>query len=113
MDVLGMTETLTALIDNFGIMDKVPHPLSEIFLLDPNDMSVKEGDDQKGALCIFNPFVTSWLELFYPGDIMSSHMSDRYYGREFVYERRLTVEEGWDLQRACGGAMEEMMDKGK
>jgi len=111
MDVLGMTETLTALIDNYGSMDKVPHPLSHAFLLDPNTMEIMEEDGKEGALGIFNPFVTSWLEVFYPGDIMSSHPSDRYYGREFVYSRRLSVEEGWDLQRACGGTLEEMMSK--
>jgi len=112
MDVLGMTETLTALIDNYGEMDKVPHPLSEVFLLDPNNMEIIEGEEKQGALGIFNPFVTSWLEVFYPGDIMNSHSSERYYGKEFVYQRRLTVEEGWDLQRACGGTLEEMMGKG-
>ncbi|MBN1786422.1 MAG: hypothetical protein JW825_05515, partial [Candidatus Methanofastidiosa archaeon] len=112
MDVLGMTETLTALIDNYGVMDKVPHPLSHVFLLDPNTMETIGDDNGQGALGIFNPFVTSWLEVFYPGDIMSSHPSDRYYGKEYVYTRRLTVEEGWDLQRACGGTLEEMMGRG-
>ena len=40
---------------------------------------------------------------------MSSHPSDRYYGREFQFKRRLTIKEGWELQRACGGTLEEMM----
>ncbi|HHN81821.1 MAG TPA: hypothetical protein ENN11_04290 [Methanomicrobia archaeon] len=44
MDVLGMTETLTALIDNFDTMGKVPHPLSHVFLLDPKTMEVIEED---------------------------------------------------------------------
>jgi phenylacetate-CoA ligase len=110
MDVLGMTETLTALIDNFGTMGKVPHPLSHVFLLDPKTMEVIEEDGREGILGIFNPFVTSWPEIFYPGDIMTSAPSDRYYGKEFSYMRRLRVEEGWDLQRACGGTMEELMD---
>jgi phenylacetate-CoA ligase len=112
MDVLGMTETLTALIDRHGEMDKVPHPLSQAFLLDPRTMDVIEEDGKEGILGIFNPFVTSWLEVFYPGDLMSAHESDRYYGREFVYNRRLSVEEGWDLQRACGGTLEELMGNG-
>jgi phenylacetate-CoA ligase len=110
MDVLGMTETLTALIDRHGVMDKVPHPLSHVFLLDPKTMEVREDEGTEGILGIFNPFVTSWPEIFYPGDLMTWHASDRYYGREFVYSRRLTVEEGWSLQRACGGTLEEMMD---
>jgi hypothetical protein len=58
---------------------------------------------------VFTPYTTSWLEAFYPGDIMTRVPSQRFYGEEFVYERRLTTDEGWDLQRACGGTMEEMM----
>ncbi len=108
MDVLGMTETLTALIDHHGVMDKMPYPLSEVLLLDPRTFEPIEGDGE-GILSIFNPFTTSWLECFYPGDIMSSHPSDRYYGREFQFKRRLTIKEGWELQRACGGTLEEMM----
>lgn len=111
MDVLGMTETLTALIDRFGVMDKIPHPLSETFLLDPLTFELLEGDDREGVVGIFNPFTTSWMEVFYPGDIMTCHPSPRYYGKEFVYKRRLSVKEGWDLQRACGGTLEEMMTK--
>ncbi|MEM4616938.1 MAG: hypothetical protein QXY19_08045 [Archaeoglobaceae archaeon] len=111
MDVLGMTETLTALIDRFGYMDKVPHPLSQVFLLDPKTYDYMEEDKKEGILGIFNPFVTSWLEVFYPGDIMRTHDSNCYYGKEFVYVRRLTVEEGWSLQRACGGTLEEMMKR--
>ncbi len=111
MDVLGMTETLTAMIDRFGVMDKVPHPLSHVFLLDKNTLEPMDEDGKEGVLGVFNPFVTSWLEVFYPGDLMESHPSERYYGKEYVYKRRFTVEEGWDLQRACGGTLEEMMSK--
>jgi phenylacetate-CoA ligase len=113
MDVLGMTETLTALIDRYGVMDKMPHPLSEVFILDPLTFELVEGEGKEGVLGIFNPFTTSWLEVFYPGDIMTWHSSPRYYGKEFVYKRRLSVKEGWDLQRACGGTLEEMMTKGQ
>jgi hypothetical protein len=109
MDVLGMTETLTALIDHHGVMEKVPHPLSEVFLLDPRTFKPLEGEGKEGLLCVFNPFTTSWLECFYPGDIMSYKASDRFYGKEFVFQRRLTIKEGWELQRACGGSLEEMM----
>ncbi|MEM1671378.1 MAG: hypothetical protein QXY92_03225 [Archaeoglobaceae archaeon] len=42
---------------------------------------------------------------------MRTHDSNCYYGKEFVYVRRLTVEEGWSLQRACGGTLEEMMKR--
>jgi hypothetical protein len=112
MDVLGMTETLTALIDREGAMDKVPHPLSEVFLMDPANFDVVERPGIDGILGIFNPFVTSWLECFYPGDIMSAKPSQGFYGREFVYRRRLTVQEGWEMQRACGGTLEEMMVNG-
>jgi len=107
MDVMGMTETLTALIDNLGTMDKVPHPLSETFLVDPRTFEIKE--EGEGLLCVYNPFVTTWLEAFYPGDLMVAKESDRFYGKEFVFGRRLTVKDGWDLQRACGGTLEEMM----
>jgi phenylacetate-CoA ligase len=109
MDVLGMTETLTALIDHHGVMDKLPYPLSEVFMLDPRTFQPIKEDAKEGILCIFNPFTTSWLECFYPGDIMSSKPSDRYYGKEFLFQRRLTIKEGWELQRACGGSLEEMM----
>lgn len=109
MDVLGMTETLTALIDNLGTMDKLPHPLSETFLIDPYTFEIIEEEGKEGLLCVYNPFVTTWLEAFYPGDLMIAKPSDRYYGREFVFGRRLTVKDGWDLQRACGGTLEEMM----
>lgn len=107
MDVLGMTETLTAFIDNHDTMGKTPHPLSESFLVDPSTFHPrKEGE---GLLCIFNPFNPSWLECFYPGDIMTSAPSDRYYGEEFQFVRRLSIKDGWGLQRACGGSLEEMM----
>lgn len=111
MDVLGMTETLTAFIDRFGTNEKLPHPLSHAFILNPKTFEMMEEDSKEGVLGIFNPFVTSWLELFYPGDLMTSQPSKSYYGKEFKYVRRFTVEEGWDLQRACGGTLEEMMTK--
>ena len=111
MDVLGMTETLTAMIDRFGFMDKIPHPLSEVFLLDPKTFEWRNEDNVEGIVGIYNPFTTSWLEVFYPGDLMISHPSDRFYGKEYVYVRRLKVEEGWELQRACGGTLEELMGR--
>jgi len=113
MDVLGMTETLTALIDRQGVMAKVPHPLSTVFLLDPMTLEPLDEEAKEGLVCLFNPFVTSWLECFYPGDLMTSRPSASFYGREFIYQRRLTVKEGWSLQRACGGSMEEMMTGGQ
>jgi hypothetical protein len=107
MDVLGMTETLTALIDHHGQMAKISHPLQQVFLLDPRTFQLTKNN--RGILGVFTPYTTSWLEAFYPGDIMTRVPSQRFYGEEFVYERRLTTDEGWDLQRACGGTMEEMM----
>jgi phenylacetate-CoA ligase len=89
----------------------VPHPLAEAFLLDPLTFEPIEEEGKEGILGIFNPFTTSWLEVFYPGDIMTWHSSKGFYGKEFVYKRRLSVKEGWDLQRACGGTLEEMMTK--
>ncbi len=97
MDVLGMTETLTALIDRHGTMGKVPHPLSEVFLLDPVTLEPLTEEGREGLVCLFNPFVTSWLECFYPGDLMSSRPSPSFYGQEFEYHRRLTIREGWGL----------------
>jgi hypothetical protein len=112
MDVYGMTETLTAMLDRFGEMDKIPHPLSEVFILNPKTFELAREEDAEGIVGIFNPFTTSWLEIFYPGDIMRSHPSNRYYGREYVFVRRLSVDEGWSLQRACGGTLEELMGRG-
>lgn len=109
MDVLGMTETLTALIDKYGVVRKLPHPLQEVFLVDPKTYKLVSEPGKDGILGIYDPLAISWLEVFLPGDIVRFYESDRYYGREFVYVRRLTKEEGWDLQRACGGAIEEMM----
>lgn len=111
MDVLGMTETLTAMLDKFGEIDKIPHPLSEVFILNPKTFEMVKDENAEGIVGIFNPFTTSWLEIFYPGDIMRSHPSNRYYGKEYVYMRRLSVEEGWNLQRACGGTLEELMGR--
>lgn len=113
MDVLGMTETLTALIGRHGVTGLVPYPLSEVFLLDPKTFEPLKERERQGVLGIFNPHVTSWLEVFYPGDIMSVSPSKGYYGREYSFMRRLSVEEGWDLQRACGGTLEEMMGRGQ
>ncbi|MCS7099893.1 MAG: hypothetical protein RMH84_00040 [Sulfolobales archaeon] len=112
MDVLGMTETLTALIDRHGVMNKIPHPLQEVFLVDPKTYKPITTPGRDGILGIFDPLAISWLEVFLPGDIVRFYESSRYYGREFVYVRRLTKEEGWDLQRACGGTIEEMMRRG-
>jgi phenylacetate-CoA ligase len=111
MDVFGMTETLTAMLDKFGEMDKIPHPLSEVFILNPKTFELDRDDYAEGIIGIFNPFTTSWLEVFYPGDIVRSHPSNRYYGKEYVYVRRLSVDEGWSLQRACGGTLEELMGR--
>lgn len=112
MDVLGMTETLTALLDKYGVINKIPHPLQEVFLLDPQTYKPMYDFNKEGLLAIFDPLATSWLEVFIPGDVMKQIPSERYYGREFVYVRRLTEEEGWSLQRACGGTLEELMYKG-
>lgn len=112
MDVLGMTETLTALIDRYGVMNKIPHPLQEVFLLDLKTYTLIDEPNKDGILGIYDPMAISWLEIFLPGDIVKFHESNRYYGKEYIYVRRLSKEEGWDLQRACGGALEEMMGIG-
>lgn len=109
MDVLGMTETLTALIDKFGVMNKIPHPLQEVIILDPSTLRPVEEPGKRGLLMIYDPLAISWLEAFIPGDIVSFNESNSYYGKEFIYVRRLTKEEGWELQRACGGTLEELM----
>jgi phenylacetate-CoA ligase len=82
-------------------------------LVDQRSFEPIEEEGKEGLLVIYNPFVTSWLECFYPGDLMTSVASKGYYGREFKYSRRLTIKEGWTLQRACGGSMEEMMEERK
>ena len=50
-----MTETLTALIDRFGVMDKVPHPLAEAFLLDPLTFEPIEEEGQGGNVGNIQP----------------------------------------------------------
>jgi phenylacetate-CoA ligase len=112
MDVLGMTETLTALIDNYDVMGKIPHPLQEVFLIDPKTFKLVQEPDRDGILGIFDPLAVSWLAVFLPGDIVRFKYSNRYYGKEFQYVRRLSKDEGWELQRACGGTLEEMMSSG-
>jgi hypothetical protein len=102
MDVLGMTETLTAHLDKYGVMNKIPHPLQEVFLLDPKTYKPINDYNVDGIIGILDPMAITWLELFIPGDIMRQVPSERYYGREFIYVRRLTEDEGWSLQRACG-----------
>jgi len=109
MDVLGMTETLTALIDKYGVMHKIPHPLQHVFLLDMKTYDIIDAEGKEGILAIYDPLAISWLEVFMPGDVVKYVNSERYYGKEFIYVRRLTQEEGWSLQRACGGTLEEMM----
>jgi hypothetical protein len=56
MDVFGMTETLTAMLDKFGEMDKIPHPLSEVFILNPKTFELDRDDYAEGIIGIFNPF---------------------------------------------------------
>ncbi|MCS7108213.1 MAG: hypothetical protein RMH77_00695 [Sulfolobales archaeon] len=112
MDVYGMTETLTALIDRFGTMNKIPHPLQEVLIVDLKTLKPIDEPGKEGIAIFFDPLAVSWLEVFIPGDVLMFQPSDRYYGKEFIYVRRLSKEEGWDLQRACGGALEEMMTRG-
>jgi len=38
--------------------------------------------------------------------------SNRHYGKEFQYARRSSKDEGWELQRTCGGILEEVMSSG-
>jgi hypothetical protein len=91
-------------------MDKIPHPLSQVFLMDPRSFEVIEEDGKEGLLGIFNPFITSWMECVYPGDILRAHGSSRYYGREFVFVRRMAASEVAGSTRACGGELEEHID---
>ncbi|HEY3419710.1 MAG TPA: hypothetical protein VGK23_04080 [Methanomassiliicoccales archaeon] len=111
VDGLGMTETATIMMDRFGVMDKVPHPLSQVFLMDPRTFEVIEEDGKEGLLGIFNPFVTSWMECVYPGDIVTAHRSDRYYGREYVFVRRMGASKAVGSTRACGGELEEHIER--
>lgn len=107
IDGLGMTEAATSMMDRHGMMDKVPHPLSQVFLMDPHSFEVIDEEGKEGLLGIFNPFITSWMECVYPGDIIRFHGSSRYYGREYVFVRRMVSSEGTDSTRACGGELEE------
>ena len=110
MDLLGMAEGLTPMASMHGVHGKLPHPLADVFLLDPTTFEVMEEEGKEGILAMFNPMTTSWLECFYPGDLVRFKRSERYYGREFEYVRRLSPQEGWEMQRACGGSMEDMLN---
>jgi phenylacetate-CoA ligase len=112
MDVYGCTETLTAILSRFGSHYGIPHPLQHVFLVDPRTYKpLKEGDGE-GVLGFLDLHNTSFLGTFYPGDIFRSHKSNLCYGQEFSFVRRLQASEGWSLQRACGGALEELMSRG-
>ena len=106
MDVYGATETLTAMISRHGRHWALPHPLQHVFLVDPKTYAPAEDGGLMGFLDLMN---FSMLGAFYPGDVFEARESDHYYGREFRFVRRMTPEEGWDLQRACGGHLEELM----
>jgi phenylacetate-CoA ligase len=112
MDVYGCTETLTAILSRFGVHDGIPHPLQHVFLVDPRTYRPLEEGDGEGVLGFLDLHNTSFLGAFYPGDIFRSHKSNLYYGQEFTFVRRLQASEGWNLQRACGGALEELMSRG-
>ena len=107
IDGLGMTETATSMMDRHGVMDKVPHPLSQVFLMDPRTFEVIEDEGKEGLLGIFNPFITSWMECVYPGDILRAHGSERYYGKEYEFVRRMGASDPSGSTRACGGELEE------
>jgi hypothetical protein len=111
IDGLGVTEAATSMMDRHGMMDKVPHPLSQVFLMDPRTFEVIEEDGKEGLLGIFNPFITSWMECVYPGDILRAHRSERYYGREFVFVRRVRAFDAAGSTRACGGELEEHIER--
>jgi len=112
MDLLGMAEGLTPMASMHGVHGKLPHPLADVFLLNPATFEVMDEEGKEGILAMFNPMTTSWLECFYPGDLVRFKRSDRYYGKEFEHVRRLTAQEGWEMQRACGGSMEDMLNAG-
>jgi len=106
MDVMWMSEALTVFIDRYEGFDKLPHPLSQAFLLDPNTFEYMEEDGKEGVLGVFDPFVTSWLEAICPGDMMISKPAPGYYGKSYQYLRRLTADEAMALVRPSGKAAE-------
>lgn len=108
IDVLGHTEHLGILPSKPNTLTKIPHPLTHTFLVDQKTFKPLK-DYEEGVLGIFSPFYTTFLNAFYPGDIMESVPDDNYYGCGFVHKRRLSTKEGWSLQRACGAALEEGM----
>jgi len=110
IDCLSHTENLAVLFSKPNSLVKMPHPLSHVFLVDKETFKPIEGYG-KGVVGIFNPFTTTYLEAFYPGDMMERVPDDNYYGSGFLFKRRLTKEEGWDLERACGGGLEEAYKK--
>ena len=112
MDVYGCTETLTAILSRFGSHGGLPHPLQHVFLVDPRTYKPLKESDGEGVLGFLDLHNTSFLGAFYPGDIFRSHESNLFYGQEFSFVRRLQASEGWSLQRACGGALEELMSRG-
>ena len=117
IDTLGMTENITLLSScskwkNGGLvipdsLTKIPHPLSEVVLVDLRTQKIVEAG-QEGEFLIYNPFNLSLLEAFYPGDIGMSHKTNSYYGQGYEFKRTLEISEG-GMDRACGGAIEKMM----
>jgi phenylacetate-CoA ligase len=112
MDVYGCTETLTAILSRFGSHGGIPHPLQHIFLVDRRTYKPLKEKDVEGVLGFLDLHNTSFLGAFYPGDIFRSQESNLCYGQEFNFVRRLQASEGWSLQRACGGTLEELMSRG-
>lgn len=112
MDVYGCTETLTCILSRFGSHEGLPHPLQHVFLVDPRTYEPLKEGQKEGVMGFLDLHNTSMLGAFYPGDVFRWRESEFYYGKEFTFLRRLTPEEGWNLQRACGGALEELMSRG-
>ncbi len=106
MDAMWMSGALTLFIDRYEGFDKLPHPLSQAFLLNPNTFEYMEEDGREGVLGVFDPFVTSWLEAICPGDVMISEPAPGYYGKSYKYRRRITADEGMALARASGKVAE-------
>lgn len=93
IDTFGMTESTTLFFTMPNSNIHIPHPLTEAFLVDPSTFRTVQGNGAEGLLGFWNPTCTSFLEAFYSGDILQETSQNNYYGKGFIYKRRLTLEE--------------------
>jgi hypothetical protein len=111
IDILGFTESLTIFPSRPFSLVKHPHPFTEVFIVDQKNLHLVDDAEGEGLLGFWNPLCTSYFEAVYPGLVVKRVRAEDYHGRGFLVKRRMTPEEGWQLQRACGEAFGQAFGK--